>query len=168
METLTPARVLEVLSSRTKPRIWEFVADADANFNIPYWLDSNGDGKQTSDELNVSPGVDVDTQESVFEDWEGVMSQPMVDNIYTDQWGTWLSAYAPIRKDATGNAVGLLGIDMDVADMYRAVYERYIFSLWFFGSLLGLLLLKLLLSGTSLASKNIHFGKTSSASSPSS
>ncbi|MFH0870737.1 MAG: PDC sensor domain-containing protein [archaeon] len=32
---------------------------------------------------------------------------------YTDKWGTFLSGYAPI-KDADGNTVALLGIDMDV------------------------------------------------------
>lgn len=31
---------------------------------------------------------------------------------YTDQWGTFLSGYAPV-KDSTGKVVGVLGVDMD-------------------------------------------------------
>lgn len=35
----------------------------------------------------------------------------MDDDFYTDKWGTFLSAYAPIR-DSSGTVVGLLGVDM--------------------------------------------------------
>jgi len=38
--------------------------------------------------------------------------KPSADNEYvTDQWGTFLSGYAPIR-DSLGNSVGLVGVDM--------------------------------------------------------
>jgi PAS domain S-box-containing protein len=40
-------------------------------------------------------------------------SRPSADNDFTtDQWGTVLSGYSPIR-DSTGNIVGLVGVDMD-------------------------------------------------------
>jgi HAMP domain-containing protein len=39
-------------------------------------------------------------------------TEPTVDDdFYTDQWGTFLSAYAPI-KDSSGTVVALLGVDM--------------------------------------------------------
>jgi methyl-accepting chemotaxis protein len=39
-------------------------------------------------------------------------TEPAVDDdFYTDKWGTFLSAYAPIR-DSSGTVVGLLGVDM--------------------------------------------------------
>ena len=39
-------------------------------------------------------------------------TEPSVDeDFYTDKWGTFLSAYAPIR-DSTGKVVGLLAVDM--------------------------------------------------------
>lgn len=43
----------------------------------------------------------------------------LASDTYTDAWGTWISAYAPIR-DAGNNVVGALGIDMQV-DEYLAL-----------------------------------------------
>lgn len=53
----------------------------------------------------------------VYEEANGELiagfSQPSVDQEFTtDQWGTVLSGYAPV-KDSKGNIVGLLGVDMD-------------------------------------------------------
>ncbi len=43
--------------------------------------------------------------------------KPSADNEYvTDQWGTFLSGYAPIR-DSLGNSVGLVGVDMSSKDV---------------------------------------------------
>ncbi len=38
------------------------------------------------------------------------------EEFYTDKWGTFLSGYAPI-KDAAGNTVAILGVDMDATDV---------------------------------------------------
>lgn len=35
------------------------------------------------------------------------------DDFYTDEWGTWLTGYSPL-KDASGNTVAVLAVDMDV------------------------------------------------------
>ncbi|MDQ7798969.1 MAG: HAMP domain-containing protein [Candidatus Edwardsbacteria bacterium] len=43
--------------------------------------------------------------------------RPSADNEFvTDQWGTFLSGYAPIR-DSLGNSVGLVGVDMTSKDV---------------------------------------------------
>ncbi|MFP4393703.1 MAG: GAF domain-containing protein [Anaerolineales bacterium] len=50
------------------------------------------------------------------------LDQPIVEeSFYTDQWGTWLTGYAPIY-DSGGRRVGVLGIDIN-AEQVRA-YER--------------------------------------------
>jgi putative nucleotidyltransferase with HDIG domain len=49
--------------------------------------------------------------------------EPCADTkIETDQWGSTLSGYAPIR-DALGQPVAVLGIDLDARDVY-AVYQQ--------------------------------------------
>lgn len=36
-----------------------------------------------------------------------------------DQWGTWLSGYAPV-KDSSSNVVAIIGVDMSVDEVFRA------------------------------------------------
>jgi HAMP domain-containing protein len=43
--------------------------------------------------------------------FDAVSGVSVSDNTYTDEWGTFLSGYAPL-KDATGNTVLLIGADM--------------------------------------------------------
>ncbi|MEB3211384.1 MAG: HAMP domain-containing sensor histidine kinase [Leptolyngbyaceae bacterium] len=38
--------------------------------------------------------------------------------IYTDDWGTWLSAFAPIKDDA-GNTVAILGLDIEADYVFK-------------------------------------------------
>ena len=53
------------------------------------------------------------------------LDRPIVEeSFYTDEWGTWLSGYAPIY-DSEGRRVGVLGIDIN-AEQVRA-YERELF-----------------------------------------
>ena len=69
---------------------------------------------------------------------------------YKNVYGTWVSAYAPIR-DSTGGVVGALGIDYradTVAQRQQNIRDRLIPA--FFVSYLVLLLLVLLLSGALL------------------
>jgi methyl-accepting chemotaxis protein len=42
------------------------------------------------------------------------------EDIYTDQWGTWLSGYAPL-KDASGKTVAVLAVDMDVTVVQQKI-----------------------------------------------
>ncbi|MGE5380907.1 MAG: methyl-accepting chemotaxis protein [Methylocystaceae bacterium] len=47
---------------------------------------------------------------------------------YTDQWGTFLSGYAPI-KDMNGQVVGLLGVDEDISNINKMARMTLIRSL---------------------------------------
>ncbi|MCW6036429.1 hypothetical protein K4A83_09120 [Spirulina subsalsa FACHB-351] len=52
----------------------------------------------------------------------------VIRDLYTDQWGSWLSAYTPL-KDSQGNVIGLLGADIEanhVFEVQRAIRQRVI------------------------------------------
>ena len=49
-------------------------------------------------------------------------------DIYTDKWGTWLSAFAPL-KDANGKVVAILGVDIQ-ADYVLSVQQEIRDKVW--------------------------------------
>ena len=52
------------------------------------------------------------------------------DKIYADEWGTWLSAFAPL-KDDTGKVVAILGLDIEanyVYDLQQQIRNRVLLS----------------------------------------
>ena len=50
--------------------------------------------------------------------FQGLTTPSVTGVIYKDDWGTWLSAFAPIT-DATGKAAGAVGVDVCVADIVQ-------------------------------------------------
>ena len=42
----------------------------------------------------------------------------------TDRWGTWVSAYAPVRDPDSGVVVALFGMDIEAADWQAALYRK--------------------------------------------
>ncbi|MCD8481552.1 MAG: ATP-binding protein [Verrucomicrobia bacterium] len=48
----------------------------------------------------------------------------MVSSPYSDQWGTFISAYIPIFDPATGELMAVLGVDVDAADWLRSIAGR--------------------------------------------
>ncbi len=48
---------------------------------------------------------------------------------YTDEWGTFLSGFSPIRDASTGRVVGVLGIDIDAADWRRTITKYRLASI---------------------------------------
>jgi len=94
-----------------------FVADADS-LDPTAIFDLNGDGIiNDSDALNT-PGDIYDITDLDYLRTTAFL-EPVVDPELTqDQWGTFLSAYAPIRG-ASGTATEFLGLDIDVSDYAR-------------------------------------------------
>jgi methyl-accepting chemotaxis protein len=130
------------------------VAIAKANRDIKFvYTTIEKDGKYLFqvDAKYLKPGDKDDTSGvmDVYEDFSPAFAEayktqaPTVENKpYTDQWGTFLSGYAPIR-DASGQFVGVLGLDIDVKT-YQARLETVRNAL-FLG--LGLAFLAAALSG---------------------
>ncbi len=105
------------------PNVFEFVADADSLH--PYdKVDLNGDGAIDDSDALAPPGTpyDVSRLASIHE----ALKVPVTtDAPYTDQWGTYMSGFAPIR-DRRGVFKGILGTDMDIANY--TVLSQSIFS----------------------------------------
>lgn len=111
--------------------IWEFVVDADSNFIEPSLSDNNNDGLLNSSELNVWPGYRYfNNNEFKFAIKDSYFSY----QFYGDQWGTYISGYAPIR-DQTGRGIAFLGIDADAAYVYSLQKESYKLPVLFSGLL---------------------------------
>lgn len=57
------------------------------------------------------------------------LSAPFVTtHIYSDEWGTWLSGYAPIY-DQAGNQVAILGIDVRTKEIYLELEKLLLYGL---------------------------------------
>ncbi len=136
-----------ILRSSPEKYTWEFVADADANDNLPFWTDGNVDGIQTIDESICPPGTQNYQEFATIGNKELALSKPLVDDTDpdSDQWGAILSASAPIA-DHSGNHVAIIGLDADYSEMYKAHRERFVFTFWFIGIFFALVLFGLLAS----------------------
>ncbi len=55
------------------------------------------------------------------------------DTIYTDRWGTWVSAYAPMR-DKAGNVEAIVGVDFDAAEWLAAIRRSRLSVIGFLAS----------------------------------
>lgn len=100
-----------------------FVADAD-EFVDPAVLDIDGNGVVDDDEAPATTGDPYDVSE--LDEFRQGFDVPSVDREIThDQWGSFISGYAPVR-DASGAVVAVLGIDMDAGDFLSIT--RSIFS----------------------------------------
>lgn len=92
--------------------IWEFVADADSNYNLPFngLYDLNDDGRFSDADENLAPGVRYDIQTSSPDLYKSGMMYPIYEDDWTvDQWGTFITGGAPIE-----NGIYLIGLDIDV------------------------------------------------------
>ncbi len=110
-------RFAYILRKTEDPQMLEFVADADS-LTSDEELDVNDDGTVDADENVASfPGDPYDLLQApaMIEGFDG----PATDHtIVRDKWSASMSGYAPIRN-ADGEAVAILGIDMDAADFVR-------------------------------------------------
>ncbi|MGE5654073.1 MAG: methyl-accepting chemotaxis protein [Bacillota bacterium] len=103
------------------------------------------DADDTEDAADV--GEEMEPDDAVEAAFSGQIS--FTKEFYTDQWGTWKTAYAPIR-DYAGKVVGVLGIDMSADQIARdkqvllyaiggaamaSVILALLLSIWFSGRL---------------------------------
>lgn len=96
----------------------QFVADADSLGTLEE-LDENQNGLLDPNELPPQPGDPYDASD-VPALIDGFLGPTADNNLNTDQWGTFLSGYAPIL-DENDESIAVLGIDVEVNDFYRIV-----------------------------------------------
>lgn len=106
-------------------------------------LDDDGNARFIVDVDYLEDGV-VDVyaddlyEDAPIEDIEKGMVAPLAsDEPYTDEWGTFMTGYAPIY-DSDGNVAGVLGVDFDIATVKEK--QDFLSSLVYyilFGSILA-------------------------------
>ena len=110
-----------ILRLTKEPGILEFVADADSNFYLPFEssIDFNNDGKLDAADENVYPG------EAIFDEkvYKNAFIAPYFEDVYRSKWGVYISGYTPIR-DTKGNTIAVLGLDMDISDIYNLTNKK--------------------------------------------
>ena len=121
------------------PEMYQFVADADSNYFLP-------DPDDLEPEEVVSPGTYYNASKSQpeFLSKKALEVPQPVDKFVIDKWGVFLSATAPIFN-SQGKGVAILGVDMDVTDMYKEIRSKFNAFLWFFGTFTTLVLTQLIL-----------------------
>jgi signal transduction histidine kinase len=132
-----------LLSPTDNPLISKFVTDSDTLIPIDW------DNNAILDEIEVPPlpGEDYDLSgiPAAIKAFDGSIS--VMDELYTDKWGSFLSGYAPIF-DSSGKVVAVLGMDIQVDDFTKLIRETLIPFI-----VLALLLLLLLSIQTVVLSK---------------
>ena len=113
IKKINPAlKYIYIMTKTETPGIWQFVVDPDPQVPNPKGA-------------TAFPGdiYDVSRFPQMLQSFE----RPMVDKkMNSDEWGTTLSGYAPIR-DAVNNTVAVLGVDINADKLYamrRAVRLR--------------------------------------------
>lgn len=110
------------------PGILEFIADADSNYYIPLEgaVDMNGDGRMDFQDASSFPGQAIDIRTPPTVQYKFGLASPLFEGPYLSQWGVYMSGYAPIR-DAKGNVIANLGLDMDISDVYKSARRKFSF-----------------------------------------
>lgn len=119
-----------IMRKTDDPNILEFIADADL-YDHMHPVDGNENGIIDPEEELSYPGMKYDISDfPVMRDQAFV--EPAADEEFTtDQWGSFISAYAPIF-DAKGNAIAIIGLDMDASDfltMSTSIFRPAVFLL---------------------------------------
>lgn len=129
-------RFVYIMRKTDDPNVLEFVADADS-LSSDAELDINANGKVDANEEASYPGdtYDISTTPAM----QGpAFEGPVTDEEFSkDEWGTWMSAYAPI-VDSQNNVIAILGIDMSAAS-YQEL-ENSVFPLMFLLAILSFVL----------------------------
>lgn len=112
-----------VMRKTDDPKVLAFVVENDMLFT-PAEQDRNKNGRVEPDEEIPVPGdpFALSDAPAMAQAFFGSLTDP---DFTHDQWGWWMSGYAPIR-DAKGNAVGIIGLDMRSDDFVAST--RRIFS----------------------------------------
>lgn len=97
-----------------------YILKQDAAGNIQFWVDAD-------EEEPAAIGEECDFCEEMQTAFDGEAAADRAIN--TDEWGSFLSGYAPI-VDEQGNVIAIVGIDCDAEDIHeymKNIYEMIIF-----------------------------------------
>lgn len=122
-------KYIYVMRGTEEKDTFEFIVDADSNYNLAdIGPDFNHDGILNDSDENVFPGFRThQVGNKMLSALEKATFEP---KFYTDQWGTWISGYAPIKKN--GEPYAFIGADVDYEKIKAVVFNRLISWIWFY------------------------------------
>lgn len=122
-DNVPDARYVYLMRATDDANTLTFIADSDTLQPMPV-LDSNGDGKLQPDEMPSLPGAPYDvTNMPALRD--AAFRGPSADaDVTTDQWGTFFSGYAPVRR-MDGSVAAVVGIDIELHDYQRLISRAF-------------------------------------------
>lgn len=137
-----------IMRKTADPQYLEFVAEDDMLATTEE-LDANGNGMVDEDEVAVEIGELYDVSGTPTLQTDEPFERPTTDKeISVDQWGSWISGYAPIYRP-DGSVAAILGIDV-TADQFAEETLKIISPSLLIGILILLLLASFIYSVYSL------------------
>ena len=143
---------------RNVKRALQEVRDASSDIVYIYTLRQSRDGRilfavdaEEDPEDIIHLGTPYDDASDLLRQVFTGLNEPVVEtSFYTDEWGTWLSGYAPFYYQ-DGSRAGILGVDISAATVTRYRQQFLTRALLIFGATLPLLLLAGYLLGRRIA-----------------
>lgn len=123
-DSITNVQFAYIMRKTEDPNLLEFVADGDLA-RTDAELDINKNGRVDDDEIASVPGEKYDWRGWPVLGTEAFLHPTVDKHVASDQWGSSISGYAPIRR-SNGQVAGVLGIDM-AADEFTSL-SNSIFS----------------------------------------
>jgi len=120
--------------------LFEFVADADSNHYTSSHINIDQDGVPDEEEENPWPGEVYDASLEM-ESMESLI-RPVGIDAFPDQWGTWISGWAPIQ-DSSGKTIAIFGVDINASDIDDLTSQSFQPILYFLGLFLLFVFIRL-------------------------
>ncbi len=111
--TIPNVRYVYLMRQTSDENTLEFIADSDT-LKPPAVLDVNHDGTLEPNEEPSLPGDPYDVTNMPALRVNAFSGPAADDNLTQDQWGSFFSGYAPIRR-SDGSVAAIIGIDVDAA-----------------------------------------------------
>lgn len=106
------------------PTKYEWIVDADANYDMPEYVDTHGDGVLDGADENLYPGLSFDVSDITELQTEDLQKPIRTTDFNSDQWGTFISGFAPVFN-SNEELVALLGVDYWAEDVQSMTLETF-------------------------------------------
>lgn len=113
-----------------KPYLWEFIADADSNYSVPFLTEKNGDNSLDETDENISPGVRYYSTNEGPHLTEALIKPTYSKDFIANQWGILMTGYAPILNEKN-QTVAVLGIDTNTGNVLSQHKNKFVSWMWF-------------------------------------
>lgn len=115
-------RYIYLLRPTEQPGVFAFVADGDS-LDPNDEIDTNGNGRIDPEEHLTPPGELFDARD-LHPDSNEALIEAVGFEPDTDQWGNWISGWAPVRDNA-GMTIAIFGIDIDMNDAVAKTWRSF-------------------------------------------